>query len=101
MKQENQPNVEQLLPRGERPTEKQKYFYIKRCRLIDNPLVVVEQKNGKTYRYKHNEVYMALRERFEAMESFQEHGRYCQIYVPAFVRELGEDYVELIEDKQA
>jgi hypothetical protein len=68
---------------------KSKRFVIRKSLLGQNQVIEFTTKDGKVYKYNHDEVYKANKERFEAMPCFEKYKSYTATNnVPVFARDL-------------
>lgn len=68
---------------------KTKRFVIRKNLLGKKTIITFTNKNGESFKYNHDEVYKANKERFEAMPCFQKYKSYTATNnVPTFARDL-------------
>lgn len=68
---------------------KTKRFVIRKSLIGKNVTVEFTTKEGKTYKYNHDEVYNANKKKLEAMNCFQKYKSYTATNnVPSFAKEF-------------
>jgi hypothetical protein len=68
---------------------KTKRFVIRKSLIGKNVTVEFTTKEGKTYKYNHDEVYKANQKKLEAMNCFQKYKSYTATNnVPSFAKEF-------------
>lgn len=68
---------------------KSKRFVIRRNLVGKNQVIEFTTKEGKVYKYDHDEVFNANKERFEAMNCFKKYKSYTATNnVPTFARDF-------------
>ena len=68
---------------------KTKRFVIRKSLIGKNVTVEFTTKEGKTYKYNHDEVYKANQKKLEAMNCFQKYKSYTATNnVPSFAKDL-------------
>ena len=68
---------------------KTKRFVIRKSLLGKNEVIEFTTKDGKVYKYNHDEVFNANKERFESMNCFKKYKSYTATNnVPTFARDL-------------
>ena len=64
-------------------------FVIRKSLLGKKAIIEFTNKSGQVYKYNHDEVYKANKERFESMECFKKYKSYTATNnVPTFARDL-------------
>ena len=68
---------------------KTKRFVIRKSLLGKKAIIEFTTKKGETFKYNHDEVYKANKDRFESMECFKKYKSYTATNnVPTFARDL-------------
>ena len=68
---------------------KTKRFVIRKSLLGKKSIIEFTNKKGETFKYNHDEVYKANKDRFENMECFKKYKSYTATNnVPTFARDL-------------
>jgi len=71
---------------------KSKRFVIRKSLIGKGMVIEFKDYDGKLWKYDHDKVYEACKERFDNLPSFNKYKSYTQTYnMPKFVRALGDE----------